>query len=447
MTKAHTDSLYLMILGSLGFLLFGFVLMMNPDRVPLMDFRTAYFSGQCLLHHGCDPYSRSDIDALYGQKIERVVLPERIRDVVVRNIYLPPAFALTVPLALLPFNIAQACWFILIAGSFILATFSMWKVSAGQAPMLAAGLLSFCLVNSGSLIFFGNPAGFVVPLCVVASWCFVTEQCISVGILSLAAGLAFKPHDTALIWIYFLLAGGLFRRRALQTLALFTTFSLPALLWTAHMSPHFLQEISANLQVFAVKGGMNDPSAGHGTELLTNLQTITSFFWDNPHTYNLASYLISAPLLVIWAVATWRSRPSRESAWFGLASVAAFTVLPLYHRQYDAKLIILAVPALAILWARRDQLRWIGLALTTAAFVLNGDIPWVIFLALLKKLHLSTDASYGRLLTAVWDFPVPLSLLAMGGFYLWIYIRHMSDVPAEQRIQGIQQVQTERTSA
>lgn len=445
MTKARTDSLYLMILGAVAFLLFGLVLA-SGSRIPLLDFRTAYYSGQCLLQGG-DPYSESDIDRLYSQRAERSRVSDRDLAVVTRNQYLPPAFALTFPLALLPFDLAQALWFVLIVGSFIVAAFSMWKVSAAHAPMLAAILLSFCLANSGSLIFFGNPAGFVVPLCVIAAWCFVTEQWISVGILSLAVGLAFKPHDTALIWIYFLLAGGIFRRRALQTLALFVAFSVPGVLWTARLSPHFLQEISANLNVFTVKGGMNDPSAGHGTEMLTNLQTITSFFWDNPHAYNLASYVICAPLLIIWAIATWRSRPSRENAWFGLASIAAFTVLPVYHRQYDAKLIMLAVPALAILWERRDKLRWIGLTLTTTAFVLNGDIPWVIFLALLKKLHLSTEASYGRFLTALWDFPVPLSLLIMGAFYLWIYMRNTSDVPAEELIQGIQEVRIERTSA
>jgi hypothetical protein len=419
MTTARTDSLFLMILGTVAFFLFGLVLA-SRDRIPLLDFRTAYYSGKCLLQ-GNDPYNVRNVEQLYMRRAEHSRVSDRDLPVITHDPYLPPAFALTVPLASLPFNVAQALWFLLIAGSFILAAFLMWQIARDQAPMLAACMLSFCLANSGSLIFFGNPAGFVVPLCVLAAWCFVTEQWIPVGILSLATGLAFKPHDTAFIWVYFLLAGGLFRRRALQTLVLLAAFSIPAILWTAHLSPHFLQEISANLQVFTVKGGMNDPSASHGTEMLTNLQTITSFFWDSPRAYDLASFLICSPLLIIWAVVTLRAPRSRENAWFGLASIAAFSLLPVYHRQYDAKMIMLAVPALAILWARRDNLRWIGIALTTTAFVLNGDIPWVIFLVLLQKLHLSTNASYGRLLIAVSDFPVPLSLLAVGVFYLWVY--------------------------
>ena len=428
MTKARTDSLYLMILGTVAFLLFGLVLA-GRDRIPLLDFRTAYYSGQCLLR-GADPYIEQNVGALYSLRAERSRVSDRDMAVITRNIYLPSAFALTVPLAILPFDLAQAVWFLLIAGGFVLASFLMWQLAADQAPMLAACFLGFCLANSGSLILFGNPAGFVVPLCVLAAWCFVTEQWISVGILSLAVGLAFKPHDVALIWLYFLLAGGLYRRRALQTLALFTVFSVPAVLWVAHISANFMHELRSNLQVFTVPGGMNDPSRIHGTETLTNLQTITSFFWDNPHTYNLASYLICAPLLIIWGVVTLRSRPSRENVWFALASIGALSMLPVYHRQYDAKLIILAVPALAILWARRDKLRWIGLTLTSAAFVLDADIPWVIFQAVVKKLRFSTDASYGHLLTAIMNFPVPLSLLAMGIFYLWLYARSVNASPA-----------------
>ncbi|MGO9434779.1 MAG: hypothetical protein ACLP00_10890, partial [Terracidiphilus sp.] len=71
----------------------------------------------------------------------------------------------------------------------------------------------------------------------------------------------------------------------------------------------------------------------------------------------------------------------------------------------------------------RDSIGWTALLLTTAAFVLNGDLPWVAFLAFLNHMRWSTAGPSGRLLTAAWDFPVPLSLLAMGLFYLWIYAR------------------------
>jgi len=416
--QERRDGLYLMLLGTVFFLFFGIVLM-NTGRVPLFDFRTAYFSGACLLTH-CDPYSDSDVAALYAQHHERWPVADRDRQVITRNIYLPPAFAFTVPLALLPFALAEGLWFVLIAAAFVLAAFLM-SGSAEEAPLAACTLVAFCLANSGSLLYFGNPAGFVVPLCVMAAWCFVRERFVFVGIACLALSLAFKPHDTGFVWLYFLLAGGVYRRRALATMALLSAFGIPALLWVTHIAPHWLQEFASNLRVFSGPGAMNDPSGGHGTLVLTNLQTITSFFWPDPHTYDLASYLLCAPLFLVWGLVTLRSRIGPTTTWLALASIAPLSMLPVYHRQYDAKLILLAVPACALLWSRRGKAGWAALFVTWVAFFLNGDLPWVTFLAVVNHLHPASAGPTSRLLTAIWDFPVPLSLLAMSVFYLCLY--------------------------
>ncbi len=289
-----------------------------------------------------------------------------------------------------------------------------------HAPLLSGCLVAFCAANSGSLIYFGNPAGFVVPLCVIAAWCFIRQRYELFGIACLVLGLAFKPHDVGLIWLFFLLAGGALRKRSLQTLAVIMGLSLLAAFWTFHVSPHWLREISSNMQVFSVKGGMNDPSGGHGTLVLTNLQAVTSFFWPDPQTYNWAAYLIFAPCFLAWTVVTLRKKMTEESSWFALAAIACFSLLPVYHRQYDAKLILLAVPGCALLWSRRGWLAWLALALTAVTFVLDGDLPWVLFLTAVSHFGLPTTGFWGRCVMAVWDFSVPLSLLGMGLFYLWV---------------------------
>ena len=419
--RAPRDGFYLMLLGTVFFVLFGIVLM-NTGRVPLFDFRTAYYSGACLLTH-CDPYSESDVGALYALHHERWPVSARDRQVITRNIYLPPAFVFTVPLALLPFELGQALWFILIASSFAFVAFLMGSAGSEHAPLLACCLIAFCLANSGSLLYFGNSAGFVVPFCVFAAWSFVRERVVAVGVVCLAASLAFKPHDAIFVWLYFLLAGGAYRRRALATLALIAAFGIPALLWVHHIAPHWLQEFAANLSAFSGPGAMNDPSAGHGTLVLTNLQTVTSFFWPDPHTYDLTSYLFCAPLFLVWGVVTIRARPTQTTAWSALAAVAPLTLLPVYHRQYDAKLILLAVPACALLWSRRGRVGWMAGIVTWIAFLLNGDLPWVAFLASLNHLNAASRVAHSHLLTAIWDFPVPISLLVTSIFYLWAYAR------------------------
>ena len=46
---------------------------------------------------------------------------------------------------------------------------------------------------------------------------------------------------------YFLLVGGVERKRALQAAALAVVFALPAILWVSHLVPHWLPEYHANL--------------------------------------------------------------------------------------------------------------------------------------------------------------------------------------------------------
>jgi hypothetical protein len=62
----------------------------------------------------------------------------------------------------------------------------------------------------------------------------------------------------------------------------------------------------------------------------------------------------------------------------------------------------------------------------TLAFLLTGDLPWVIFSVLISHLHPAMPWLSGPFLTAVVVFPTPLILLAMGIFYLWVYVSRSS---------------------
>lgn len=424
-TRAARDGLYVLILGNVAFVLISLLLVSRPDSPAAMDFRTAYYSGQCLLHALCDPYQPDDIEALYGKHVERAPVSERNRAVVTTNIYLPSAFPFTFVLALFPFDWAIVLWCILIDGSFVLAAWLVWRVAAPRAPLLVGTLIGLCLATSGSLAFLGNPAGFLVPFCIIAAWCFIEGRLVLVGIGCLTVTLCFKPHDAEFIWLCFFLVGGPYRIYAWKTLGAVAGVSLPAVAWVFVRSPHWLTEFAANLHSYSRQGGMNDPSGGHGACLLTNLQTVTSFFWPDPHLYNLASYLLCAPLILVWVYLTLRARTSAATIWLGLASASSLTLLPVYHRQYDAKLILLAVPACVSLWVVRGALgRW-AVAVTGLALFLSGDLPWVAFLGYLNHQHWTTTGTWGRLLLALWDFPVPISLLAMSIFYLWVYAKEV----------------------
>jgi hypothetical protein len=428
MTKAHLDGLRLLLLGSAVFLLLGTVLA-NTSPVAMGDFRGLYYPARCLIQH-CDPYMEGDV-----LRISRAEGGDRPWDAAhashfTRYIYFPTAFSFTVPFAMMPWGPAHWLWMALTAGSLIFASFLIWNLGANYAPILSGVLVGFLLANSELLIVFGNMAGIAISLCVVAVWCFVRERFVPAGILCLAVSLAVKPQDAGLVWLYFILAGGAYRKRALQTLLATVGFSLPGVLWVWQAAPRWMQELHSNILAFSAHGGVMDPGLAakgvYGLGLSISLQTVLSFFRDDPHFYNPASYLVCAPLLLIWAFVTLRSRSSPAKAWLALAAIAALSMLPVYHRQNDAKLLLLTIPACAMLWAEGGMIGRLALLLNTAGFVLTADLPWAILLALIHSRRLSTTGLSGQILTVVQVFPVPLTLLVMGIFYLWVYARRCS---------------------
>jgi hypothetical protein len=438
MTKARLDGLYLVLLGSVAFLLLG-VALERSAPAPLADFKALYYPSRCLIQQH-DPYMESEVRRIYeAEGGNRPLDSAKTGQIATENVYPPSALFFMAPFAMLPWGPVHILWIALTAGSFVLASLLIWNLGANYAPIVSGVLIGFLLANSESLLITGNAAGIAISLCVVAVWCFLRERFVPVGIACLAVSLALKPHDAGLVWLYFLLAPGVFRKRALQTLAVTTAISLLAVLWVGHVAPQWMQEWHSNVAAFSVHGGVNDPgpasTGGHGLDMLVSLQTAISVLWDDPRFYNLVSYLICAPLVLAWGFITLRSRPSTRRAWLALAAITALSMLPVYHRQVDARLLLLTVPACAMLWAEGGRIGRLALAVTTAGLVLTGDIPWAIFFGVTSKLHLPANALTGKVLVAVQVFPVPLILLAVGVFYLWIYARSgrpMALIPRSQ---------------
>ncbi|HET7103450.1 MAG TPA: glycosyltransferase family 87 protein [Terracidiphilus sp.] len=429
MNNARRDAVYLLILGSAIFLLLGIALE-RAAPVSTVDFRVVYFSTRCLLSH-CDPYQEAQLLHIYEtQGGETPQDSPKIRKIETRFNYPPTVFLVTVPVALLPFGAAQFVWLALIAGGFITASFLAWDLAATHAPLVAGALIAFFLANSQLLLITGNAAAIVISLSVVAVWCFLRNRHVALGILCLAVALAVKPHDAAFVWLFFLLAGGVHRRRALQTLGVVILLSIPVLLWVASVAPHAMSELSGNLHGYAVLGGINDPGpasmAAHGLDMMINLQTFLSAVRDEPGFYNPVTYIVCAALLLIWSVVTLRTRMTLSKTWLALAVVAPLTMLPVYHRQCDAGLLLLTVPACAMLWARGGAAGRLALLVNSIGFLLVGDIPWAVFLALLNHLRLPASHFSSQVLLFAQVAPVPLILLVMSAFYLLIYARAAS---------------------
>jgi len=420
MTKARLDGLTMLILGSLFFVAIG-ALMEWTNPLGMTDFQELYYGSRTVAHHG-DPYQPADVAAVY--RAETGSLPEDIgvshtkRLIIFIGSNLPTTLWLVSPLAALPWKVAVFIWALLIAAGFILACYLVWSFGAETAPRFYGGLIFLLLVNSGLLLCAGNTAGLVVSLSVIAVACFLRDRCVPVGVLCLAIALAMKPHDAGPIWLYFLLAGGVQRKRALQSLVLTAVIAIAAVVWLSHAAPHWLPGYQANMHAAMSAGGRDNPvpttQGGRGIGQIISLQAILSLIWDNAGFYNLAAWLLLGPLLVLWSMRTLGSGFSTRQAWFALAAVSALAMLPIYHRTYDARLLLLAVPACAMLWNEHDARgRWaLGLMLT--ALILTGDLFWIV---LFQITH------YSGWSVTLGMIPAPLALLALGVFCLYVYVR------------------------
>jgi len=394
------------------------------------SFKAVFYGTRCLIRHS-DPYDPAVLPQVYESEggsfspVPSEAFLYRRGNMVCVN--LPTALFLVAPFAILPWKTAVFFWMVLQAAGLSMAAFLIWLIARDYALKPATLLICLLLANTEIVLALGNLAGIVISLCAIAVWCFVEERFVHCGIICLAISLVLKPHDAGLVWFYFLLAGGVHRKRALQTLGAVAVLALPALLWVTHVCPQWPQELRANLHLLSAHGGVNDP----GPESLTfrsadyviSLQSLFSLVRDDPPFYNLASYIVCGLPLFAGAVRVLRSRFTRQNAWLALAAIAALSMLPVYHRAYDAKLLLLMVPACALLWREGGRAKWLAGLMTTLAVLCTADIPATLLLGVMKSTQVVMDSGGGKLLTALVFHPAPLILLATGAFYLWAFFK------------------------
>jgi hypothetical protein len=391
-----------------------------------VDFRAVYYGTRCLIE-GHNPYNVSELESVYradgGQRPSETI---EAHQAVILYVNVPTTFLFVAPFAMLPWGLSHWLWIIFTAGVYLLAAMLAWSLGARYSPKVSLFLVCILLINSECLFVGGNTAGVVVGLCVVAVWCFIEERFVLAGVLCLAVSLAIKPHDAGLVWLYLLLAGAPYRKRALQTLLVTALLGLSAFLWLSHVAPHWIADWQSNLSAINAPGGINEPGpaslTGSSASTVVDLQAAISIFRDDPRFYNPASYLLCGVLLLAGAARALRSRFSLPNAWLALAAVTALTMLVTYHRPWDAKLLMLAIPACAVLWAEGGPARWPALLITTAGLVFTADIPLAILSILAKDLHIGRAGIMDKMMTVMLIRPASLILLLVALFYLWMYL-------------------------
>lgn len=400
------------------------------------DFGEFYFSARCAFDR-LDPYNPEMV--LREFEKDGMNFPadgsRDLRSVMTVMDYPPTTLVVVAPFAELPWTVALLAWLGLMAGSLVLAAVLTWDL-ATDASSLAGWTTSYMLATCVVLLLFGNSAGFAISFGVIAAWCFLRERYALAGVVLLALSLAMKPQIAGFQWLYFLLAGGIGRKRAWQTLAITLVLGACAFLWITPSSPHWFQELHRNIAIYSARGGSYDPGpSGHtyrSFDQIVSLQSAVSVFENDPRFYKPVTYLITGALILMWIVAVLRKRRTREGALLALAAISFLTLLPIYHATHDAKLLLLAIPACAMLWARNDVKGQVAAGLTWAAIIVTSDFPMMFLLGLIWNIPVSPGLGGKLALLAI--HPAPLVLLAAGCFYLWVFV--CWNPPEKERLGG-----------
>jgi glycosyl transferase family 87 len=421
-------------LGSLMLLLWAGAIAQHASS-SMVDFRAFYFGSRILLQGG-DPFDALQATRLGESEGARSIETEVELPNEFTFLYLPSALVVSSPVAFLSWHSAQVAWMLLNGGILIVAAFLMWELGADYAPLLSGILLGVFLANSESLLFQGNISGIVVGLCLIGAWCFLRNRFGLIGVLCLAISLVIKPHDSGFVWLFFLIGGGPYRKRALQTLLVAVGLGLGSLLWMGHVAPNWIHELRSNIAATTVRGAANDPGPTSATPNMVNsainLQTILAVAWNEPGFYNIASILLCGALLLFWFLLTIRTPATWPRSLIALAFLSAFTMLPVYHRHHDGKLLMLAVPGCAILFAERRRVGLLAVLFTTLALALNADIPRVLLTKWEQNVAFSVATFSGKLMTILLGRPASLAVLAMAIFYLCSYWRtKISPAPSQ----------------
>jgi hypothetical protein len=428
MTKMRPMSVLLILLSS-GISLLSGILLDRSSPGGTANYRAIYYGARCLLARS-DPYNSENLLRVYAGESGEIPTAAVKRQLFLRAVMvcvnLPTTLFLVAPLAMIPWGASHVLWLLLGGCSLTLAGLLVYELAREYAPRLSLLLICIMLANSEVLFATGNSAAVAVGLCVIAVWCFVRGRLPLAGVICLAISLALKPHDSGLVWLYMVLAGGLLRRRSLQVLALMTLFVVPALVWVSGPAPHWPRELKDNVAATSSRGDISDPgptSIGRkgSADVIIDLQSAVSVFKDDPHFYNPFAYAICGLLLFVLAVQTFRIEVASANMWFALAAISALTMLVSYHRPYDAKLLLLAVPGCAYLWSQGGRAAKLGALVTSAAVLATADLPLAILTVLTRKLDVATMPIGEKLVTEVLTRPAPLALAVMAILFVCVY--------------------------
>jgi len=328
------------------------------------DFLLIHAAARAWLHGG-NPYNLNDQYQAYLTALgpEDVARPAEILD----SLYPPTTFVVLAPVAWMSLDAAHAVW-IIMNTVMIFIVFLAWLRVAGVPWSSARGLgVLAVLLLAGpvhSVVTYGHMTLAVVAAAGLALLAIRCDRHLLVGVL-LGLATAAKPQLAGLFIVGLLLVGK-WRPAVWAGAVVLAILGLSVLRMHLAGVDDWLTAWQANVQVFTQSNEPGDATWGAKLRWqLINLAPVLFSFTGSAAVVQFVS--VGFTLAVLGTVAALHHRAAARPSLLGLfAILAVLTLLPVYHRYYDAAMLI--VPFIwAVAALRTPARRWAVAALAVMA--------------------------------------------------------------------------------
>jgi hypothetical protein len=394
MTRLSTSSksllILLVLLSASEFVVRGPVRFLRAND--FNDFISPYIQSRALVK-GMDPYSPQVLVQLWptqGARRPDFVAKDMADGTLIMKRGIPTAYPLTclfllAPLAILPWPVAYISWLIITMGLVLGAIWSLLSLAGFDSLDGLDSLVGFESEDWRAYVFVaialalaplhtGLAAGSIVistvALCGIALAVNEHEherrRAIVAGVL-VGIAICLKPQIGLPFFAYYLLRRNW--RLVVTAAGVVVAAGLLAIARLAASGTPWLENYRTDNRVLLATGILSDFTERNPIRFgLINLQVLVYAIVHNAGAANLLAFGLSAILFGIWVVLLLRSKSVSNDVLLAMGTLAVLSLFPVYHRLYDAFLLIIP-----ICWSLREFSRN---RLARAAFFLM--LPFLI---------------------------------------------------------------------
>lgn len=325
------------------------------------DFISPYIQSRALVM-GMDPYSPEVLAKLWpveGARRPEFLAKDLADGSLIMKRGIPTAYPLTclfllIPLAVLPWPVAHLSWLVITACLTLAAIWSLLSLIGAGVGFIKNDWRSYVFVAFAlalAPLHTGFAAGSIVIATVALCGIAVSRgQSGSETIAGILIGIAIclKPQ----IGLPFFACYLLWRRWRLCGMAAGVVFitAILALARLAISSTPWLQNYRIDNKVLLATGILSDFTERNPIRFsLINLQVLFYALLQHAAAANVLAFAISGTLFVIWLLLMLRNGSKNNDFLLPLSTLAILSLFPVYHRFYDAFLLILP-----LCWSLRE---------------------------------------------------------------------------------------------